>query len=64
MTVSIVEVARDLAREHSRRLHAGEPVTVESLLIAVDRCPTCAGPLLVGDTAGRCITCRAKVEPC
>lgn len=56
-----LEAARDLARQHARKLREGEPITVASLLISVNRCPECAGPLLTGETTGRCSNCGTEV---
>lgn len=53
-----IEVAAEIVRTHEQMLRNGEEVTVATLLRAVDRCPACAAPLLIGDTTARCTNCE------
>lgn len=64
MTVDYLELGRDLTRAHAEHLAAGRDVTVESVLIEADRCPSCAGPLLhvVGESQRYCVACGSEVD--
>lgn len=64
-TVDYLELGRDLTRAHAEHLAAGDPdVTVESILIDAQRCPSCAGPLLhvVGESKSYCVSCGSEVD--
>lgn len=62
MTVDHLTLGRDLTRAHAEHLAAGETVTVETLLIEIGRCPSCAGPLLRGDRVAYCTSCGSEVD--
>lgn len=62
MTVDLAQVARDLTNAHRDRLLAGKPVTVASILLDAGRCPTCAAPLIRGETIAYCPACGTEIR--
>lgn len=62
--VDLGELAKELAHAHADLLTAGIPVTVSSLLVEVDRCPSCTRPLLRGDRVAYCVECGSEVDQC
>lgn len=63
-STDLFEVAKTITHAHADLLNNNVEPTVTALLIRIGRCPSCAGPLILGDRIGFCTDCGSEVDRC